>query len=164
MCLVVYCSRSRTMWSRCSVIFFFSSRRRHTRSDRDWSSDVCSSDLERGAGELARDELAGNRELGEEHHEIGRIRRCRALNMLAERGRLGHEMFRRTRSQPPVGCSTWPPNLWRIAESTFSAKVCSRRERKRAKREAARTSQGTASSSAAMIVQRPSPESATTPV
>src|SRR6266496_5275196 len=26
--------------------FFFSSRRRHTRSLRDWSSDVCSSDLE----------------------------------------------------------------------------------------------------------------------
>src|SRR5690349_22855987 len=26
-------------------IFFFSSRRRHTRSLRDWSSDVCSSDL-----------------------------------------------------------------------------------------------------------------------
>src|SRR5438874_144040 len=29
-----------------SLIFFFSSRRRHTRSLRDWSSDVCSSDLE----------------------------------------------------------------------------------------------------------------------
>src|SRR5216683_5782078 len=28
-----------------AFIFFFSSRRRHTRSDRDWSSDVCSSDL-----------------------------------------------------------------------------------------------------------------------
>src|SRR3989440_12934848 len=27
------------------LCFFFSSRRRHTRSDRDWSSDVCSSDL-----------------------------------------------------------------------------------------------------------------------
>src|SRR5690554_1237276 len=27
------------------VIFFFSSRRRHTRCGRDWSSDVCSSDL-----------------------------------------------------------------------------------------------------------------------
>src|SRR5688572_32130907 len=26
--------------------FFFSSRRRHTRFDCDWSSDVCSSDLE----------------------------------------------------------------------------------------------------------------------
>src|SRR5699024_11108617 len=29
----------------CCVFFFFSSRRRHTRSKRDWSSDVCSSDL-----------------------------------------------------------------------------------------------------------------------
>src|SRR2546429_431252 len=29
----------------CCVIFFFSSRRRHTRCSRDWSSDVCSSDL-----------------------------------------------------------------------------------------------------------------------
>src|SRR5207245_10848752 len=28
------------------VLFFFSSRRRHTRCYRDWSSDVCSSDLE----------------------------------------------------------------------------------------------------------------------
>src|SRR5690606_40810696 len=33
------CGRS---WS---VVFFFSSRRRHTRFSRDWSSDVCSSDL-----------------------------------------------------------------------------------------------------------------------
>src|SRR6266849_1768894 len=30
--------------------FFFSSRRRHTSSTRDWSSDVCSSDLDRRAG------------------------------------------------------------------------------------------------------------------
>src|SRR5699024_1785757 len=30
------------------LIFFFSSRRRHTRSKRDWSSDVCSSDLSLG--------------------------------------------------------------------------------------------------------------------
>src|SRR5699024_11988798 len=29
----------------CMHVFFFSSRRRHTRSKRDWSSDVCSSDL-----------------------------------------------------------------------------------------------------------------------
>src|SRR3989449_11171747 len=28
------------------VFFFFSSRRRHTRCSRDWSSDVCSSDLD----------------------------------------------------------------------------------------------------------------------
>src|SRR5690606_39710903 len=33
-------------------LFFFSSRRRHTRFSRDWSSDVCSSDLRwlRGRG------------------------------------------------------------------------------------------------------------------
>src|SRR5256886_14244718 len=30
---------------RLSRVFFFSSRRRHTRFDCDWSSDVCSSDL-----------------------------------------------------------------------------------------------------------------------
>src|SRR5699024_11821160 len=31
-----------------SLLFFFASRRRHTRSKRDWSSDVCSSDLMEG--------------------------------------------------------------------------------------------------------------------
>src|SRR5206468_6801458 len=36
------------MWESTVIcLFFFSSRRRHTRSDRDWSSDVCSSDLDR---------------------------------------------------------------------------------------------------------------------
>src|SRR5690606_41025821 len=34
--------------------FFFSSRRRHTRFSRDWSSDVCSSDLGPAFGEAAR--------------------------------------------------------------------------------------------------------------
>src|SRR5699024_11747098 len=38
--LLSYCRRD-TCWSR----YFCSSRRRHTRSKRDWSSDVCSSDL-----------------------------------------------------------------------------------------------------------------------
>src|SRR5256886_6849924 len=42
--------------SRCGVFFFFSSRRRHTRFDCDWSSDVCSSDLRgrpaRGPGDV----------------------------------------------------------------------------------------------------------------
>src|SRR5690606_39832934 len=33
---------------------FFSSRRRHTRFSRDWSSDVCSSDLDRFRGQSAR--------------------------------------------------------------------------------------------------------------
>src|SRR5207302_6009291 len=38
-CVWLYC-----LW-RCVFFFFFSSRRRHTRFSRDWSSDVCSSDL-----------------------------------------------------------------------------------------------------------------------
>src|SRR5256885_12474738 len=32
-------------WCKCRHVFFFSSRRRHTRLQGDWSSDVCSSDL-----------------------------------------------------------------------------------------------------------------------
>src|SRR5947209_9938953 len=35
------------------LFFFFSSRRRHTRYWRDWSSDVCSSDLYDAAAESA---------------------------------------------------------------------------------------------------------------
>src|SRR5690606_20713592 len=36
----------------CMCFFFFSSRRRHTRFSRDWSSDVCSSDLSFFAGSV----------------------------------------------------------------------------------------------------------------
>src|SRR5690554_7193401 len=36
--------------------FFFSSRRRHTRCGRDWSSDVCSSDLEAYLAQLMKTE------------------------------------------------------------------------------------------------------------
>src|SRR6266511_5133302 len=40
--------------------FFFSSRRRHTRFSRDWSSDVCSSDLPTPpGGEIVRDARTG---------------------------------------------------------------------------------------------------------
>src|SRR6266704_4663564 len=43
------------------ILFFFSSRRGHTRSKRDWSSDVCSSDLKlvRGSADVAAHERAG---------------------------------------------------------------------------------------------------------
>src|SRR5690606_39903631 len=36
----------------CRRPFFFSSRRRHTRFSRDWSSDVCSSDLSNCAARI----------------------------------------------------------------------------------------------------------------
>src|SRR5205814_3926582 len=40
------------------LVFFFSSRRRHTRCLSDWSSDVCSSDLELLLAAGARTDLA----------------------------------------------------------------------------------------------------------
>src|SRR3989475_657176 len=59
----------------CSLIFFFfSSRRRHTRFDCDWSSDVCSSDLP----EL----LLGSHQPGlEGPHPVRRIRRLRLAGL-----------------------------------------------------------------------------------
>src|SRR5256885_11086282 len=53
------------------VVFFFSSRRRHTRLQGDWSSDVCSSDL---ANKETR--LKGEMVLG-----IGGFRLLEALNI-----------------------------------------------------------------------------------
>src|SRR5690606_22641526 len=43
------------------IVFFFSSRRRHTRFSRDWSSDVCSSDLTNGSNQI---ENAGGKVFG----------------------------------------------------------------------------------------------------
>src|SRR5207245_1199341 len=40
-CRIIFYSSMRSL-----IFFFFSSRRRHTRCYRDWSSDVCSSDLD----------------------------------------------------------------------------------------------------------------------
>src|SRR5256885_6949028 len=46
------------------LCFFFSSRRRHTRLQGDWSSDVCSSDLVSDGRALAREFLEQQRLLG----------------------------------------------------------------------------------------------------
>src|SRR5256885_7977428 len=48
MCSCVSCGKRECVGGRTvlwCVFFFFSSRRRHTRLQGDWSSDVCSSDL-----------------------------------------------------------------------------------------------------------------------
>src|SRR5436305_11834190 len=48
-------------YDRLSYFFFFSIRRRHTRCGRDWSSDVCSSDLGRApAGERVPGPVPGH--------------------------------------------------------------------------------------------------------
>src|SRR5438105_15851424 len=66
--------------------FFFSSRRRHTISTRDWSSDVCSSDLSTKAAPLA----AINRSHLEAPSEWARMRGCCATWRSEER-RVGKE-------------------------------------------------------------------------
>src|SRR5256884_1399633 len=50
-----------------ALIFFFSSRRRHTRCSRDWSSDVCSSDLHEGNLWIGTD---GGLSCWKDHHFI----------------------------------------------------------------------------------------------
>src|SRR6266568_5408422 len=66
---------------KCNIFyFFFSSRRRHTRWNCDWSSDVCSSDLLRGdqekAGMGAVDGCDGVADGGHEPLGRGRAGRC----------------------------------------------------------------------------------------
>src|SRR5712675_2209444 len=51
---------------RIFVFFFFSSRRRHTSCSRDWSSDVCSSDLRQDHG--PRDRLRAQPRPGAGRH------------------------------------------------------------------------------------------------
>src|SRR5256884_6606055 len=59
------------------TLFFFSSRRRHTRCSRDWSSDVCSSDLGAELGHRFDADRAPGTDLGAEplgeepDHRIG---------------------------------------------------------------------------------------------
>src|SRR5690348_4034909 len=72
--------------TRSSIFFFFSSRRRHTRWTGDWSSDVCSSDLEACEGAMGErgDEAslvaavaAGDREARSEERRVGKECRSR---------------------------------------------------------------------------------------
>src|SRR2546430_10617213 len=56
---MIICADGKSVRWRFPWFFFFSSRRRHTRFDCDWSSDVSSSDLERDALEpVSRKELS----------------------------------------------------------------------------------------------------------
>src|SRR6266481_8466275 len=43
--MIIYLYVYKKVGRRNVIVFFFSSRRRHTRWNCDWSSDVCSSDL-----------------------------------------------------------------------------------------------------------------------
>src|SRR2546421_3322864 len=71
--------------------FFFSSRRRHTRSDRDWSSDVCSSDLDRDNSRVSHPGLSLLRQRlyqivagYEDANDADRLRHDPAFQLLAD--------------------------------------------------------------------------------
>src|SRR5579883_2924487 len=73
--------------------FFFSSRRRHTRFSRDWSSDVCSSDLGGHVADVphegrrrGRAPRGPGREEPREPRDARVDRRARGLRRQAERG------------------------------------------------------------------------------
>src|SRR5262249_61819688 len=65
----------------CYYVFFFSSRRRHTRLVSDWSSDVCSSDL------LSREPLGVREKYGLNRAETAEFgRSCLLARRLLEQG------------------------------------------------------------------------------
>src|SRR6266403_1199388 len=62
-----------------SMAFVFSSRRRHTRSLRDWSSDVCSSDLGQRRGFCGGDPRSAGASAGWPRSEERRVgKECRS--------------------------------------------------------------------------------------
>src|SRR6266496_2051478 len=80
--------RPRRASRRAIRLFFFSSRRRHTRSLRDWSSDVCSSDLQ--VAGLKRAFNAMVREVRESRDRIVYLEKISGWQEVARR--LAHEI------------------------------------------------------------------------
>src|SRR5690606_40105480 len=91
------------------LIFFFSSRRRHTRFSRDWSSDVCSSDL----------------------HPPKELKAFQKVAL--KKG----ETRRLTFTLQPSDFAYYDPHLhdWRIDEGRFTIRVGSRSEERRVGKE-----------------------------
>src|SRR3712207_7842604 len=88
-----------------TYVFFFSTRRRHTRFWRDWSSDVCSSDLRQCQRRLG---LANSRGTCQQEHadRLARILEPRARGLDA----LGDQVERsEERRVGKEGRSRWSP-------------------------------------------------------
>src|SRR5690606_40652311 len=83
------------------LLFFFSSRRRHTRFSRDWSSDVCSSDLAGGAA--APQARLVLHVVDDERADVHDLRHHQPVQERSEERRVGKE------------CSFWrTPCYWTI--------------------------------------------------
>src|SRR5215467_7000115 len=98
------------------IFFFFSSRRRHTRLQGDWSSDVCSSDLPRTRGEISR--TSGGDEpcpaVGAPRQARPCPRRAHAYLRLVHRGLRHRQSEKRKGAVERVGMSPW---IWPVKTS-----------------------------------------------
>src|SRR2546430_2986599 len=115
------------------IIFFFSSRRRHTRFDCDWSSDVCSSDLSRLR--LLHQAHAGEATLAEQAFLEG------TRGMLDERALAWHRaaaLLQLTERLPIAGRGDWRARAHALlAEAMRLAKHAAPRESIASRRRAA---------------------------
>src|SRR5437660_9695354 len=86
------------------ISFFFSSRRRHTRWPRDWSSDVCSSDLQE---EIAEAQFAAGA-----NHQI-QIRQMARIEMAVDGLLINLQMVRseERRVGKECRCRWWADHL-----------------------------------------------------
>src|SRR5205807_2825753 len=107
---------------RCSrdVFFFFSSRRRHTRLQGDWSSDVCSSDLARAALARRREYAVAGLARGVKDH-VGALAVLRRCELLPER-RIGERLGlgARIRSEERRVGEEWSSRWAREREQKYS--------------------------------------------
>src|SRR5256886_5700429 len=88
--MVTYMSISTFLFKLNLFFFFFSSRRRHTRFDCDWSSDVCSSDLALRRGDRRLQFLLRGDAHGLRTDDLVRadLRRCGAVRQAGRHRRL----------------------------------------------------------------------------
>src|SRR6266436_6873792 len=92
--------------------FFFSSRRRHTRCSRDWSSDVCSSDLSSKRAPPARG-MSRNADAGDTRDTsrglfLNVFRAADGVRLpIAGSGDFGTSPFLGNSSDKPVLASVW---------------------------------------------------------
>src|SRR3989442_5655603 len=83
-----------------SLQFFCSSRRRHTKCGRDWSSDVCSSDLQRVTNVDTRVQPHEFQEIDAASHELQTVKLTGVMNYHID-GQFASDLFQRvgTRSE-----------------------------------------------------------------
>src|SRR5947209_11595855 len=101
-----------------SIVFFFSSRRRHTRYWRDWSSDVCSSDLagRRGSGHGRGEPRAAiTHMVGFNYRFVPAVRHARDL---IHDGQLGSIYHFRARYLQDWQADPTTPHTWRLTQAS----------------------------------------------